>query len=92
MKKRVSLESSVRSGMLYRWRFPARLNGCTTACVLGSFTTPQRDTVAIEPVSHVNNALSLVHAGADAAGLGLAILPPGKSLSAQMTIAVERVS
>ena len=56
------------------------------------FTTPQRDTVAIEPVSHVNNALSLVHAGADAAALGLATLAPGESLSAQMTIAVERVS
>ena len=55
------------------------------------FTTASRDFVAIEPVSHVNNAVNLVDAGADAASLGLAILQPGESLSAQMTINVERV-
>jgi aldose 1-epimerase len=55
------------------------------------FTNASRDTVAIEPVSHVNNALSLVHAGADPAALGLAILQPGESLSARMTIEVEAV-
>lgn len=55
------------------------------------FTNGRRDTVAIEPVSHVNNAVNLVHAGADAAELGLAILQPGESLSAQMTIEVESV-
>ncbi len=55
------------------------------------FTDDARDFVAIEPVSHVNNAASLVDAGADAAQLGLAILQPGESISAQMSIAVERV-
>jgi aldose 1-epimerase len=55
------------------------------------FTQPARDSIAIEPVSHVNNAVSLVHAGADAAELGLAVLQPGESISAQMTIEVERV-
>jgi aldose 1-epimerase len=55
------------------------------------FTNSGRDSIAIEPVSHVNNALSLVHAGADAAELGLAILAPGESISAQMTIEVEAV-
>jgi aldose 1-epimerase len=55
------------------------------------FTHPQRDIVAIEPVSHVNNALSLVDAGADPVSLGLAILQPGETLSAQMTIEVETV-
>jgi len=55
------------------------------------FTQPARDDIAIEPVSHVNNAVSLVHAGADAADLGLAVLQPGESISAQMTIEVERV-
>ena len=54
------------------------------------FTNDTRDFVAIEPVSHVNNAVNLVEAGADAASLGLAILQPGESLSAQMTINVER--
>jgi aldose 1-epimerase len=56
------------------------------------FTNDTRDFVAIEPVSHVNNAISLVHAGADAAQLGLAILQPGESISAQMSISVERVT
>jgi aldose 1-epimerase len=55
------------------------------------FAQPARDSIAIEPVSHVNNAVSLVHAGADAADLGLAVLQPGESISAQMTIEVERV-
>lgn len=55
------------------------------------FTDDARDFVAIEPVSHVNNAASLVDAGADPAQLGLAILQPGESVSAQMSIAVERV-
>jgi aldose 1-epimerase len=53
------------------------------------FTNPTRDNIAMEPVSHVNNAVSLVHAGADAAELGLAVLQPGESISAQMTIEVE---
>ena len=55
------------------------------------FTNETRDFVAIEPVSHVNNAINQVHAGADPDSLGLAILQPGETLSAQMTIAVERV-
>jgi len=54
------------------------------------FTHPSRDTVAIEPVSHVNNALHLVRDGAmDAQSLGLAVLPPGESMSATMDIMVE---
>jgi aldose 1-epimerase len=56
------------------------------------FTNDTLDFVAVEPVSHVNNAVSLVHAGADAAQLGLVTLQPGESLSAQMTIEVERIS
>lgn len=55
------------------------------------FTNDTRDVVAIEPVSHVNNAMTLVDAGADPAELGLAILQPGESISAQMSIQVERV-
>jgi aldose 1-epimerase len=54
------------------------------------FTTPQREHIAIEPVSHVNNALALAAQGMDAAQLGLATLAAGESLSAQMTIEVER--
>ena len=55
------------------------------------FTNATSDSVAIEPVSHVGNALSLVEAGADPAALGLAILQPGESISAQMTIEVAPV-
>jgi aldose 1-epimerase len=55
------------------------------------FTNDTRDFIAIEPVSHVNNAVNLMSAGADAAQLGLAVLQPGESCSAQMAIEVERV-
>jgi aldose 1-epimerase len=53
------------------------------------FTHASRDFVAIEPVSHVNNAVSLVAAGARAEDLGLQVLQPGESMTAQMTIEVE---
>jgi aldose 1-epimerase len=53
------------------------------------FTHPSRDTVAIEPVSHVSNAVRLSQAGAPAEDLGLVVLQPGESLSAQMSITVE---
>ena len=56
------------------------------------FTNATRDFVAIEPVSHVNNAVSLVAAGADPDALGLRILQPGESMSAQMTIEVEAIA
>lgn len=57
-----------------------RLVACTDA---------GRSYVAIEPVSHVNNAVHLYASGAPAAELGLTVLQPGESLMAQMTIAVE---
>ena len=56
------------------------------------FTNDQRDFIAIEPVSHVNNAANM--AGADAARakeLGVQVLEPGQTMTAQMRIAVERV-
>lgn len=56
------------------------------------FTNPQRDHIAIEPVSHVNNALALVREGMSAEQLGLTTLGPGESLSAQMTIEVGRIA
>lgn len=55
------------------------------------FTNDTRPFVAIEPVSHVNNAANLAAAGADAQALGLVILAPGATLSAQMSIEVEAV-
>ncbi len=54
------------------------------------FTNGTRDFVAIEPVSHVNNAVNLLQAGAAPAGdLGIEVLAPGESMSVQMSIAVE---
>jgi len=46
--------------------------------------------VAIEPVSHVNNAVNLLQAGAGQADeLGIQVLAPGESMSAHMSIQVE---
>lgn len=56
------------------------------------FTNTSREFIAIEPVSHVNNAVSRVAAGADGQALGLTILQPGESMSAQMTLEAEAVS
>lgn len=56
------------------------------------YTNASRDYVALEPVSHVNNALSLLEQGrANAAELGVCVLQPGASMSAEMAIRVERV-
>jgi aldose 1-epimerase len=54
------------------------------------FTNAARDYIAIEPVSHVNNAVNLMEAGAASAEeLGVRVLQPGESMSAQMTISIE---
>lgn len=52
------------------------------------FTNDTRDSIAIEPVSHVNNAMNAPDA-AQAAGLGVVTLEPGATLSATTTIEVE---
>jgi aldose 1-epimerase len=55
------------------------------------FTNASRDFVAIEPVSHINNALNLLAtSGASAESLGVRVLQPGESMSAEMSIHVER--
>jgi aldose 1-epimerase len=55
------------------------------------FTNDTRDFIAIEPVTHVNNAANLHAAGAPSADLGLAVLGMGDSIMATMTIAAEAV-
>jgi aldose 1-epimerase len=67
--------------------FEIRVRSNLTRVVV--FTTPARDHIAIEPVTHVNNAMALAREG-DPQALGLVTLRPGESLSAQMTIEVER--
>lgn len=52
------------------------------------FTTPERDFIAIEPVSHVNNALNLHAQGGDAEQLGVRVLAPGESYSVAMEMAI----
>ncbi len=53
------------------------------------FTTPGRDSIAIEPVSHVNNALALAYTGVAPESLGLRVLQPGETFAANMRIQVE---
>lgn len=56
------------------------------------FTNPFKDFVAIEPASHVNNAVNLMANGvASADELGVHLLQPGESLSCEMTIHVATV-
>ena len=53
------------------------------------FTNQTREFVAIEPVSHVNNAAEILYnKGPQANDLGLRVLACGESMSAQMRIAV----
>ena len=56
------------------------------------FTNDTRDFIAIEPVSHVNNALGVPGKPlADAQALGVKVLQPGESMSVDMRIEVEDV-
>ena len=56
------------------------------------FTNASQDFVALEPVSHVNNAVNLMALKvASAEALGVQVLQPGESLSCEMTIHVDAV-
>ena len=56
------------------------------------FTNDTRDCVAIEPVSHVNNAIALAGGSSEKMKeLGIEVLAPGASLSAQLTITVSPI-
>lgn len=56
------------------------------------YTTPARDSIAIEPVSHVNNMLALAaHTGLSPEALGLRVLQPGETFAAAMRIQVAQV-
>ena len=57
------------------------------------YTQPSREFVAIEPVSHVNNALNLMaQTGVAPQTLGVRVLQPGESMVAQMTIQMKRMT
>lgn len=54
------------------------------------YSTPSSDSIAIEPVSHVNDAVNrMAQTGASAQDLGVRILQPGQSFSSAMRIEVE---
>ena len=56
------------------------------------FTNAPKDFVAIEPVSHVNNAVNLMALKVTTAeALGVHVLQPGESMSCEMTIHVGAV-
>ncbi|NVO08003.1 MAG: hypothetical protein HXX19_19685 [Rhodoferax sp.] len=57
------------------------------------YTQPGRNSMAIEPVSHVNNALALARQrGQSPASLGIRVLQPGDSFAARMRIQVEQLA
>ena len=65
-----------------RWRIESSLRHLVV------FTRPDRTDVAIEPVSHVNNALNLLaqNRGLDPEDLGVRVLAPGESMSAHWSL------
>jgi aldose 1-epimerase len=68
--------------------FHTRVSSKFTRLVV--YTNANQSSIAIEPVSHVNNALNLMARGvASAEDLGVQVLQPGESMSAVMTIHVE---
>ncbi len=55
------------------------------------FTNDTKDFVAVEPVSHINNAINLMAIrAASADALGVRVLQPGESLPTEMSIYVEK--
>ena len=54
------------------------------------YTHPGIDSIAVEPVSHVNNALNLMASTPDAQhAYGVTVLEPGESISAYMSTMIE---
>jgi aldose 1-epimerase len=54
------------------------------------YSTPDSDSIAIEPVSHVNDAVNrMAQFGTSADELGVCVLQPGESFSCAMRIEVE---
>lgn len=77
------------------WRGPLHLRDERLHITLSSslqrlvvYTTPEQDFVAIEPVSHVNNAMNQ---GDSAQALGVQVLAAGQSWSASMHLKVEKI-
>lgn len=55
------------------------------------YSTPSSDSIAIEPVSHVNDAVNrMAQTGASADALGVCVLQPGQTFSCAMRIETNR--
>lgn len=55
------------------------------------YCTPESDSIAVEPVSHVNDAVNrMAQTGASADALGVCVLQPGQTFARTMRIEVER--
>lgn len=70
-----------------------RLGLTSDARRLVVFTRPELDCIAIEPVSHANNAFNRLEAGyarTEVDPLGVRILAPGQSFASRMVISVQR--
>ncbi|MFZ3127841.1 MAG: aldose 1-epimerase [Rhodoferax sp.] len=79
------------SGVLHLQDAVLRTRVTSSLSRLVVYTTPGRDSIAIEPVSHVNNAFNrLPQTDATAQELGVCILQPGQTFSCDMRIEVER--
>ena len=76
-------------GLLQLTEGPLRMHVSSDLACLVVFTTPERDNIAIEPVSHVNNALALAaKTGVSPQSLGIRVLQPGETFAASMRIAI----
>lgn len=72
---------------------PLRVQLTSDLTHLVVYTTPARDSMAIEPVSHVNNALALaIQTGVTPEQLGIRVLQPGDTFQASMRIHVEHTA
>lgn len=55
------------------------------------YTHPGIDSIAVEPVSHVNNAINMIASNAGShTDFGVTVLKPGESMSAHMSIVIEK--
>lgn len=71
--------------------YSVQLSASDNCCHLVCFAPgDERNFIAIEPVTHANNAFALAHQGA--AGTGMRLLAPGESLHIAMRLAIEETA
>lgn len=90
-----SVDTLVVDNCFSGWNGQAQLQDDVLRCEIRSdvqhlvvFTSPEKDFVAIEPVSHANNAMNASHTQ-ESEQRGIRILSPGQSWQASMSIKVS---